>query len=83
MSQQINNPLLGLWKLQSFVMEHETGQKEYPLGQKPMGYILYLINNFMMMDMGNSERPITKASYRTDLKVGEELLEIVKSYNSY
>jgi len=36
-------PLVGLWRLRSFQREYQaTGEREYPMGQSPTGYILFL-----------------------------------------
>ena len=36
-------PLVGMWRLVSFQREYQaTGDREYPMGQTPAGYILFL-----------------------------------------
>jgi hypothetical protein len=36
-------PLVGLWRLREFVREYQaTGEREYPMGAVPTGYILFL-----------------------------------------
>jgi Lipocalin-like domain len=36
-------PLVGMWRLVSFRREYQaTGEREYPMGQNPTGYILFL-----------------------------------------
>jgi hypothetical protein len=35
-------PLVGLWRLVSFLLEYQaTGEREYPMGHSPAGYILF------------------------------------------
>lgn len=77
------NPLVGLWKLDSLLTRDENQHQEYPLGKDPIGYIQYLENGFMMMQMSKKDRPITDAHSPLDLKLNDELLTIVNSYNSY
>jgi hypothetical protein len=37
------NPLIGTWRLVSFEREYQAaGEREYPMGQVPTGYILFL-----------------------------------------
>jgi Lipocalin-like domain len=36
-------PIVGIWKLVSFEREYQTGgEREYPMGKAPTGYILFL-----------------------------------------
>jgi len=36
-------PLVGMWRLREFAREHQaTGEREYPMGFAPTGYILFL-----------------------------------------
>jgi hypothetical protein len=36
-------PILGIWRLASFEREYQaTGEREYPMGKTPTGYILFL-----------------------------------------
>jgi hypothetical protein len=36
-------PLVGLWRLREFAREYQaTGEREYPMGNTPTGYILFL-----------------------------------------
>ena len=37
------DPVVGVWKLVSFEREYQaTGQREYPMGKAPAGYIMFL-----------------------------------------
>jgi hypothetical protein len=36
-------PIVGMWRLVSFEREYQaTGEREYPMGKTPTGYILFL-----------------------------------------
>jgi hypothetical protein len=36
-------PLVGIWRLVSFEREYQaTGERKYPMGKTPAGYILFL-----------------------------------------
>jgi len=42
-SAEDHAPILGIWRLVSFEREYQaTGDREYPMGRTPTGYILFL-----------------------------------------
>lgn len=83
LSDQEKNPLEGLWKLLSFSIQNESGEKQYPLGHDPIGYVNYLPNRFMMMHMGMRNRRRVNANSPLDLELDNSVLEMVKTYMGY
>lgn len=77
------NPLAGFWKLRAFTVIDSTQNKSYPMGEKPQGYLVYLVNGFMMVHLGASHRPCVNAASILDLEVNDDLLNMVRTYNSY
>jgi hypothetical protein len=49
------NPFVGSWRIVSYVME-ENGEKTYPLGLSPTGYIMYGADGYMSVCLVSSER---------------------------
>ena len=55
-----NNPIIGTWRLQSFVREViATGERQNELGEKPQGYISYQPDRrmFALIIGGNRGKP--------------------------
>jgi hypothetical protein len=48
---------VGTWRLVSFEMVDATGNTRYPLGQDPVGFIMYHPNGFMSVAMMRGDRP--------------------------
>jgi hypothetical protein len=44
-----SNPLLGTWKLKSHVVVIDTGEKSYPYGEHPTGYLSYSADGRMQV----------------------------------
>jgi hypothetical protein len=43
-------PIVGIWRLVSFEREYQaTGEREYPMGKTPTGYILFLSEGRMVV----------------------------------
>jgi Lipocalin-like domain len=51
------NPVLGTWKLKSYVVTAGTGEKSTPYGEHPMGYLSYSADG-RMQAIGTSSRRI-------------------------
>ena len=50
-------PLVGLWRLVSFQREYQaTGEREYPMGNSPTGYILFLPEGRMWVEITGEGR---------------------------
>src|SRR5437773_2341378 len=43
------NPLLGTWKLKSYVVIADTGEKSAPYGEQPIGYLSYAADGRMQV----------------------------------
>jgi len=54
MSQE--NPLLGTWTLVSWYNQTAEGEKLYPFGKDPSGYISYAQDGFVFVHMAKTDR---------------------------
>jgi hypothetical protein len=50
------NPLLGTWKLTSYTMTTDAGEKSHPYGEYPIGYLSYSADGRMQVIGTRSER---------------------------
>ncbi len=77
-----SNPLIGTWRLISYESRTGDGEVSYPLGEKPLGFILYSEDGYMSVTMMTANR-ISYAS--GDLRGGtpEEKRSAAETYLSY
>ena len=52
-----DNRFVGTWKLISFERRSEDGQVSYPLGQHPVGYLIYSNDGYMSAVLMTANRP--------------------------
>jgi len=59
----------GLWKLVSYEVEIQaTGQKEFPMGQKPTGYVIFTVEGRVFFILtGEGRKPARTVQDRADL----------------
>lgn len=50
------NPLVGTWRLVSFVVRDEAGRLEFPFGRDAVGFITYTADGQMAVQLGRKER---------------------------
>jgi hypothetical protein len=76
------NPLIGRWRLVSWENRSVDGQISYPLGQDPVGYIMYDQDGYMFVAIMRAHRATFAAG---DLLRGstEEKARAAESYVSY
>ncbi len=62
-------PIVGIWRLVSFEREYQaTGEREYPMGKTPTGYILFLPEGRMAVVItGEGRKAPTTDQDRADL----------------
>src|SRR6266849_131555 len=60
------NPLLGTWKLKSYVITTGTGEKSMPYGEHPNGYLVYFAAGRMQVLGTASERLVPFGLAMTD-----------------
>ena len=60
------NPVLGTWKLKSYVVTAGTGEKSTPYGEHPMGYLSYSADGRMQAIGTSSRRIVPLSSTPTD-----------------
>ena len=74
-----DNPLLGTWRLQSFVREVSgTGERSNPMGEHPDGYISYAADGRMLVFIVSDQQPRPRAE-PTD----EERIKLHKAMLAY
>ena len=49
--------LIGVWKLRSFFVQGQEGDKFFPYGEKPLGYLIYTAEGFVSVHIMSSNRP--------------------------
>ncbi len=77
-----SNPLIGTWRLVSYEARTGAGEVSYPLGEKPLGFILYSEDGYMSVTMMSAHR----TNYASgDLRGGtpEERCSAAGTYLSY
>jgi hypothetical protein len=70
--------LIGSWKLVS-VEDSSSNKRTYPLGKKPVGYLVYDDTNHMSLQVMSSDRPAMAIRAATR----QELEEIIFSFDAY
>jgi hypothetical protein len=60
------NPLLGTWKLKSYVVTTGTGEKSQPYGEHPIGYLSYSPDGRMQAIGSSSGRIAPRDAARAD-----------------
>ena len=61
-----SNPLLGTWKLKSYVVIAASGARSTPYGQSPRGYVHYAADGRMQVIGAAGERRIPAGATATD-----------------
>ena len=74
--------LIGTWKLVSYQARGEDGRVSYPVGQDPVGYIIYTQDGYMSVSIMSADRPRYSS---TDLLggTGEEKVAAATTYIGY
>ncbi|MFT4439191.1 lipocalin-like domain-containing protein [Caballeronia sp. 15715] len=58
-NSSICEQLLGAWTLQSYVeTEVDTGTEHHPLGESPLGFIIYTSDGYMSAQLQARDRPL-------------------------
>lgn len=56
-SPTIKGRLIGTWTLHSYIETNvDTGEKSYPMGESPSGFIIYTADGYMSAQMASAER---------------------------
>lgn len=74
---------IGTWRLISFERKSEDGQVSYPLGQDPVGYLVYSTDGYISGALMTANRP--KWAVGTDMTTGtpEEKIASAETFFSY
>jgi Lipocalin-like domain len=51
------NPLVGTWRLVSYIARDEDGGVTYPVGEDAVGFIIYTDDGYMAVQFGGRDRP--------------------------
>ena len=78
----MKNPLVGTWRLVSFEVRGQDGEALYPLGDNPVGYLMYGQEGYMQVSMMKANRPRINAETLL-LASTEEKAEAAATYVSY
>ena len=73
------NPLLGTWKLKSYVVTAGTGEKSTPYGEHPTGYLSYAADGRMQAMGTSSGRIVPRGPAMTD----EERIALYETMFAY
>ena len=60
------NPLLGTWKMKSYVVTTAAGERSTPYGHNPQGYLSYSADGRMQAIVAASSREVPAAASATD-----------------
>jgi hypothetical protein len=78
----LEKKFIGTWKLIDWYLINSAGKKDYPFGQHPKGYLIYLPTGFMSAHlMAENRQPFADSSVFS--ATPEEALAALKTYASY
>ncbi len=78
----MKNPLVGTWRPVFFEVRGQDGEALYPLGDNPVGYLMYGQEGYMQVAMMKANRPRINAETLL-LASTEEKAEAAATYVSY
>jgi len=67
------NPMVGLWKLVSYIVRLSDGTENYPLGKDAVGFIYYGCDGFVSGIMMERSRPHFETGNRLGARADEKL----------
>lgn len=79
---ELKNKILGTWKLLSYHRLDEDGEKVYPLGTDPSGFLMYTEDGYMSAQLMKQNRPdYTLEGLHNGTR--EEMAEAAHGYHAY
>lgn len=79
---ELKNKILGTWKLLSYHRLDEDGEKVYPLGTDPSGFLMYTEDGYMSAQLMKQDRPdYTLEGLHNGTR--EEMAEAAHGYHAY
>ena len=79
---ELKNKILGTWKLVSYYRLDEDGEKVYPLGTDPSGFLMYTEDGYMSAQLMKQDRPdYTLEGLHNGTR--EEMAEAAHGYHAY
>lgn len=79
---ELKNKILGTWKLVSYYRLDEDGEKVYPLGTDPSGFLMYTEDGYMSAQLMKQNRPdYTLEGLHNGTR--EEMAEAAHGYHAY
>lgn len=79
---ELKNKILGTWKLLSYHRLDEDGEKVYPLGTDPSGFLMYTEDGYMSAQLMKQDRPDYTLEGLHDGTRGE-MAEAAHGYHAY
>ena len=77
-----NNFFVGTWRLLSFETRLENGQVIYLLGPKPIGYLMYSEDGYMLVNLMKANRQSFSSEDMTTMSQ-EEKIAIAEDFHGY
>lgn len=79
---ELKDKILGTWKLLSYYRLDEDGEKVYPLGTDPSGFLMYTEDGYMSAQLMKQNRPdYTLEGLHNGTR--EEMAEAAHGYHAY
>lgn len=79
---ELKDKILGTWKLLSYHRLDEDGEKVYPLGTDPSGFLMYTEDGYMSAQLMKQNRPdYTLEGLHNGIR--EEMAEAAHGYHAY
>lgn len=78
----LKDKILGTWKLLSYHRLDEDGEKVYPLGTDPSGFLMYTEDGYMSAQLMKQDRPDYTLEGLHD-GTPEEMAEAAHGYHAY
>ena len=79
---ELKDKILGTWKLLSYHRLDEDGEKVYPLGTDPSGFLMYTEDGYMSAQLMKQDRPdYTLEGLHNGTR--EEMAEAAHGYHAY
>jgi len=76
----LRQQLIGTWRLVSYVdCDVDTGEETHPMGEHPLGYIMYTPDGFMSAQLSMANRP----RFKSNDPYGGTLEEYAEAANTY
>jgi hypothetical protein len=73
---------VGAWTLESFTERSDTGERSSPLGEEPLGFLIYTADGFVSAQLMRSKRDLFKAD-PWEAAVASDVVDLTRDYIAY